>query len=61
MDKVLNDIFRHRKIDTSLTDVQKTDGQEGKESDQAMDTTVSPILGLNRPSDKFHIRNDLNG
>eukprot|EP00057_Strongylocentrotus_purpuratus_P035134 XP_797831.3 PREDICTED: proteoglycan 4 isoform X1 [Strongylocentrotus purpuratus] len=61
MDKVLNDIFRHRKIDTSLTDAQKKDGQEDKESDQAMDTTVSPILGLNRPSDKFHIRSDLNG
>ncbi|XP_041453798.1 uncharacterized protein LOC121406991, partial [Lytechinus variegatus] len=57
MDKVLNDIFRHRKIDTTtMVDPEK---KENKESDQAMDTTTSPILTPNRPSDKFHIRSDL--
>ncbi|XP_063962804.1 uncharacterized protein LOC129255052 [Lytechinus pictus] len=57
MDKVLNDIFRHRKIDTTtMVDPEK---KESKESDQAMDTTTSPILTPNRPSDKFHIRSDL--
>ncbi|XP_072163780.1 uncharacterized protein [Diadema setosum] len=64
MDKVLNDIFRHRKIESTIADQGETKREDevAMETDQTGDGSSSSPANVttpNRPQGKVHIRSDL--